>query len=711
MIEKPDGHGEAEDISDKRPRNPVTRWDGPFAPLLYWMGVGTSILHLYLNTLGTMSELWFSALHFGLFGAMAAIAFPVVHGSGAKGRLAAGLDILLAIIALGSAFYLIYGETKLYDRGVTFVVADWVFALSAILAAIEFARRTTGWIIPVLIVLALTYVAWWGRLLDGVFHFPGLTWETVLFRGYFSTDGMFGSIARISTTYVFMFILFGAFLIRSGAGDFILDLARVAAGRFVGGPGLVAVIGSSLMGSVSGSAVANTVSTGTITIPLMKKAGFPHRFAAGVEASASTGGQLMPPIMGAGAFIMASYTRIPYLSIIAVSALPAAMYFLSVAFWVRIEAKKLNLQANTVDAPRFSEALREGGHSLIPIVVLIGLLIHGFTPAYAAGVSILTVIASSRLGKSPMGPRAVLDALALGARNTASTAVLLIGIGLIVNVIGTTGLGNTLSLMIADWAGGSLFVTIVLVALASLALGMGLPVTAAYIVLGTLSAPALHGLIADAWTVQAIADGTVTETARTLLTLVHPEAAAGLGRPMPFETAQAIFDAVPLEARALLRTELLDDAAIAGATLSAHMIIFWLSQDSNVTPPVCLAAFAAAAIAGTKPMATGLTAWKIAKALYVIPLLFAYTPFLNGDFVPALAIFGFGTVGIYALTAALAGYMERPLTIPMRLGLVVAAGMLLWPTNLPWHGLGLVLFAGVFARHIATDKKNAAAGA
>ena len=158
MIEKPDGHGEAEDISDKRPRNPVTRWDGPFAPLLYWMGVGTSILHLYLNTLGTMSELWFSALHFGLFGAMAAIAFPVVHGSGAKGRLAAGLDILLAVIALGSAFYLIYGETKLYDRGVTFVAADWVFALSAILAAIEFARRTTGWIIPVLIVLRTSWL-------------------------------------------------------------------------------------------------------------------------------------------------------------------------------------------------------------------------------------------------------------------------------------------------------------------------------------------------------------------------------------------------------------------------------------------------------------------------------------------------------------------------------------------------------------------------
>ena len=281
---------------------------------------------------------------------------------------------------------------------------------------------------------------------------------------------------------------------------------------------------------------------------------------------------------------MASYTRIPYLSIIAVSALPAAMYFLSVAFWVRIEAKKLNLQANTGDAPRFSEALREGGHSPDSHRRFDRASYPRFHTRLRGGrlhldrdrLKPARQIAHGAKGRSGRP----------GARreNTASTAVLLIGIGLIVNVIGTTGLGNTLSLMIADWAGGSLFVTIVLVALASLALGMGLPVTAAYIVLGTLSAPALHGLIADGWTVQAIADGTVTETARTLLTLAHPEAAAGLGRPMPFETAQAIFDTVPLEA-GVAADELLDDAAIAGATLSAHMIIFWLSQDSNVTPP------------------------------------------------------------------------------------------------------------------------------
>ena len=175
-----------------------------------------------------------------------------------------------------------------------------MFSTIAVLLAIELARRTSGLTIPIMTVVAITYVAWWGKYASGMFHFPGLTWETVLYRSYYGLDGMFGPIAQISATYVYMFVLFGAFLLRSGAGDFVIDLARVAAGRFVGGPGQVAVLASGLMGSISGSSVANVVTTGVITIPLMKRAGFTPRFAAGVEAAASTGGPLMPPIMGAG---------------------------------------------------------------------------------------------------------------------------------------------------------------------------------------------------------------------------------------------------------------------------------------------------------------------------------------------------------------------------------------------------------------------------
>ncbi len=548
-----------------------------------------------------------------------------------------------------------------------------------------------------LILIALSYVAWWGRHVTGVFQFPGLTLETVLFRSFFGGDGMFGTIARISSTYVFMFILFGAFLVRSGAGDFIIDLARCAAGRFIGGPGLVAVLGSALMGSISGSAVANTVSTGVITIPLMRRAGYAPRFAAGVEAAASTGGQLMPPVMGAGAFIMASYTQIPYLSIIAVAALPALLYFLSVAFWVRIEAKRLGIvSADGGAAPRFRAVLRQGGHSLLPIGVLVGLLIWGFTPTYAAGWSILAVVVASWLSPgNRMGPRAIVEALALGARNMVAVAVLLVAVGLIVNVIGTTGIGNTFSLMVNDWAGGSLLVSIVLVALASLVLGMGLPVTAAYIVLATLSAPALYVLIVEARLIEAFAAGTVPEAARALLTLAAPEAAAALGSPMSEDAAAALVALIPNAMRSLVVDQTLVPAVVTGALLSAHMIIFWLSQDSNVTPPVCLTAFAAAAIAKTPPMATGLTAWKIAKGIYVVPLLFAYTPFLSGSLPEVLVIFVSGVIGIYCLTAAIQGHAETALPWPLRGVLVVAGIVLLWPLAVVWKLAAGAIFAGV----------------
>jgi TRAP-type uncharacterized transport system fused permease subunit len=296
-----------------------------------------------------------------------------------------------------------------------------------------------------------------------------------------------------------------------------------------------------------------------------------------------------------------------------------------------------------------------------------------------------------------MGPRAIFDALALGARGMVATGLLLVAVGLVVNVIATTGIGNTVSLMISDWAGGSLLITIVLVALASLVLGMGLPVTASYVVLATLSAPAIYGLIAEAQLVQLIASGGLPEAAKAIFMLTAPDAIASLGQPMPVAAAQALVDGVPADFRLQLVPQALSPAALTTALLSAHMIIFWLSQDSNVTPPVCLTAFAAAAIAETGPMATGFMAWKIAKGLYIVPLLFAYTPFLAGDFWLSLWIFAFGTVGIYALTAAISGWMEAPLSWPERFLLAATGAALLWPTgpavNVPGFACFLALFA------------------
>ncbi len=650
--------------------------------VVFWLGIVISLAHIWFNTFATLPELTTSALHFAGFGLLCALIYPLktARSDGAR-RAVLAVDVVLGLLAVACVVYLLLMETAYYERGSNFIASDWVFSILCVVLGIEFTRRTTGWIIPVLIVTALTYVIFWGRYVGGVFHFPGLSAETILFRQYISTDGMFGSIARISSTYVFMFILFGAFLVRSGAGDFIINIARAVAGKMVGGPGLVAVLGSSLMGSISGSAVANTASTGVITIPLMKKSGFPARFAAGVEASASTGGQLMPPVMGAGAFVMSNYTGIPYIDIIAVAFLPALMFFLSVAFFVRIEAMKLNIVVVEDDAPKIGEVMRDGGHNLVPIVVLVALLIYGFTPTYAAGISIVSVIVASWISPHRMGIKAVAEALALGARNMAATAVLLVAVGIIVNTVETTGIGNTFSLMITGWAGGSLLITILLVGIASLVLGMGLPVTAAYIVLATLSAPAINDLITQAEVVNAIAAGQVPEAAKAIFMLVAPDKLAAIGSPMSQGDAAALVALIPPEFYRQVVEQTLSPAAITAALLSAHMVIYWLSQDSNVTPPVALTAFTAAGIAGTRPMETGVTAWKLSKGLYIVPLLFAYTPFLSGDWVQALGIFLFGCCGLFALAGALEGYLEVPVSWPLRVVYAVIGAGLLWPAG------------------------------
>lgn len=667
--------------------------DSVTGKVVYWVGVAFALLHIYFNTLGTWSELYVSAIHFGGFALLCALMVPMFHSSdGGKQKLALGLDILLGVAAIVCALYLIGFEDALYERGVKFAQWDWVFSVCAIFIALEMARRTTGWFIPCLILFALTYVFWWGPYIDGMFGFAGLSLETLLYRSYFSSEGMFGQIARISWTYVFMFILFGAFLVKSGAGDFIIDLSRCAAGRFVGGPGFVAVLGSGLMGSVSGSSVANTVSTGVITIPLMRKAGFPARFSAGVEAAASTGGQLMPPVMGAGAFIMASYTQISYLDIISIAALPALLYFLSVGFFVRVEAKRSHAHAVEVDTRSVGEVFKGGWHFLLPLVVLVSLLIYGFTPTYAAGISIISVIASSWLSKKPMGIKEILDSLAQGSRNMATTAMLLIAVGLVVNVVAMTGIGNTFSLMVTEWAGGSLFITIVLVALASLILGMGLPVTAAYIVLATLSAPALYGLMAESRLLDMIMAGGLPEAARTIFMLVDMDKVALLSAPMSEVDAKALLASVPADFKGQLLEQAMAPEVLAMILLSAHMIIFWLSQDSNVTPPVCLTAFAAAAIAKTPPMATGFMAWKIAKGLYIVPLLFAYTNFIGGGALEVFSIFVFGVFGLYAFVGFMEGYLEGPLTLVLRLLSGLLAVVLLWP-----HGELLVSLVAVAA--------------
>jgi len=670
-------------------------------PLLKWAAFLFALFHVYVNVFATMSELWFSAIHFGGFVALCALSSNEKNADGITPSMPMKvLNVALAVAAVIVSAYLILFEDALYAREAEFILSDYVVTTVAVALAIEFTRRTTGWFMPILILISLSYILFMGRYISGVFYFPGLSLETVLYRSYFSEEGMFGMTANISATFVFMFILFGSFLLKSGAGDFIVSFARCLAGRFTGGAGIVAVVGSGLMGSVSGSAVANTVSTGVITIPMMKRSGFNSQFSAGVVAAASTGGALMPPIMGAGAFVLASYTQIPYLHIIAVSALPALLFYLTVIFFVRIEAKRLGLIADKAgDHESIWNVVKQGWHFIIPLAVLVSLLVVGYTPIRAAAVAILAVIVSSWLSPTPMKPWDIFEATVDGVRTMVSTALLLVAVGLIINVVTTTGVGNAFSLMIVEWAQGSLLISLVLVALASLILGMGLPVTASYIVLATLAAPILYDLITQDQMVAALQATDLPASVTATINLFGGDPLVALRE-------------MPLEMRQILRQELLSPEMLTGMLLSAHLIIFWLSQDSNVTPPVCLAAFAAAGIAGTRPMATGMTSWKIAKGLYLVPVLFAYSPLISGTWPERFYTFFWASIGLFAMAGLLQWRLDRPLNLTTAAMLAIGAGLLMWaPLTVYHHSVGAVLVGAVVFWQRHQDKMENAARA
>ncbi|OUR74711.1 C4-dicarboxylate ABC transporter permease [Arcobacter sp. 31_11_sub10_T18] len=585
-----------------------------------------ALFHFYINIWGGISDLWFNSAHFAL---LASLGFLTYEAEKHEDEVSI-INLIFAVLSLSTFIYMVLFEESLYAEADSQMrMSDLIASGLTITLAIIMVKKHTGYIIPGLIVGCISYLLFWGQYVDGIFAFAGMTPERFLYRMYFTSEGLFGPIATISSTYVFMFILFAAFLLKSGAGDFIVDVSAAVAGKFTGGTGHVAVISSALMGTISGSAVANTVSTGSITIPMMKKSGFKPTFAAAVEAAASTGGQIMPPIMGAGAFIMAQMTHIPFVTIITVSILPAVLYFSSIAFYIHIHAKEHDIRGGDGTDVKILPILREGFHFIIPLSTLVGLLVYGFSPTYSAGIAILAIVFASYLTKNKrMGIKEILGAFALGSQNMVVTGVLLIAVGIIVGVINISGIGITFSQLIMEWSGNSLLIAIVLIALASLVLGMGLPVTASYVVLSVLSAPALVGL------------------------MLSPEMAAlvNAGIEMP---------------------------EVAMYLLSAHLIIFWLSQDSNLTPPVCLAAFAAAAIAKTPPMKTGLMAWKVGKGMYIIPLLFAFTPLVTGTWVEKFEVFSFALLGIMCFSIVMEGYWDKKMNILERVLFGVAAVLLL----------------------------------
>ena len=643
------------------------------ALVFYCLCIAASVFHILTNTVWLMPEIQRNALHYAFFVPLAFMIYPL---NAAHVEKKPYVDWLLAATSVACAFYLVFFEDALHARNEQMVTTDIVFAGLTLLLMLEIARRAAGKVIPLLAIFFLSYALYWGQFLSGNWNFPGVTIPRVLYRMYFAPDGIFGSIATISASYVFLFVLFGSFLVKSGAGDFIIKLAVSIVGRSVGGPAKMAVFSSGLMGSVSGSAVANTVSTGSITIPMMKKTGFSPRFAAAVEAAASTGGQIMPPIMGAGAFVMAQWTQISYLKIVAISFIPAILYFIGVIFFVHSRARSEGITPTAKeDIPKLRDVLQEGWPFFIPIGVLITLMSMGFTPTYAACWAIAAIVGASWMTKNHrMGLRDIVDALALGGKNMVATAIILLCSGVVIGVVLLVSLGVKFSMLISTVAGSSLLITIGLIGLASLILGMGLPVTASYIILATLSAPFLVNLIKLKYVLAT-----------------NPQFIASMGMSLDMisdpTAAGALF--------AIVSTQVPPEHTMI-FTLAAHLLIFWYSQSANVTPPVCLAAYTAAGIAKSDPFQTGVHAFKLASGLFIIPIMFVYEPAILflGPLWQTILTIGIVLLALFCTAVSFEGVYIRRLHPAFRL-LFGGTAILLYVLPELHSWIALLLFAAL----------------
>jgi TRAP transporter 4TM/12TM fusion protein len=626
------------------------------AGLIALVGVALSLFQLYTAGVRSLGLFYQRPLHLMLILLLAFLMFP----AGRQRRLLGWLvDLLFIGGALLSGLYLTINLDTVINRAGFWTTTDMVVGAIAIVTLLEGSRRALGATITVIGVVFALYAAagprgalpWLADLLPGILGHRGYGTERIIAQLYLGQEGIYGTALGVAATFVYIFILFGAFLEITGAGQFFIDLAYSLTGRQRGGPAKAAVIASGFMGSISGSAIANTVTSGAFTIPLMKKLGYKPEEAAGVEAAASTGGQIMPPVMGAGAFLIAEFTRVPYIDIVKMSVLPAILYFSTVYLFVDIIAAKRGMKGmKGSELPRLRDVFRKGWHFLVPLLVLVYFLMLNISPARVGFIAIASILAVAVLrwliqrlflgGAGPAhqagagwrapagaGTAKLLAALEAGARNAVPVSLACAVAGIVVGVVGLTGLGLKFSSLMISFSGGNLLLALVLVMIASLILGMGLPVTASYIVLVVLTGPALS---------------------------------QEFGIPL----------------------------------IIAHLVVFWYSQDSNVTPPVALAAYAGAGIANSDPMKTGVEAWKFAKGLYLIPMFMVFNPeIIIGGPVPLVAwnvLTAFAALGAFA--AALEGFIFTRMYLVSRF--LAAAGTvgIFWPDlRAEIAGFGLIL--------------------
>lgn len=463
---------------------------GPVRWIVGLIAISFSLFQLYTAIFGSLDAHMQRAVHLSFAMALVYLLFPS-RKSWSREHLH-WIDVILALIAAAMPLYIVANYHELVLRAGLMTPNDMIIGSIGVFLVLEAARRVVGWPIVTIAVLFLVY-AFAGPHIPGTFAHRGVSPQMMVQHLYFTTEGIFGIPLGVSATFIFLFILFGAYLEKSGLGQFFIDLANSIAGWARGGPAKVAVLSSALMGTVSGSSVANVAGTGSFTIPMMKKLGYKPEFAGAVEAAASTGGQLMPPIMGAAAFLMTEMIGKPYIDIVKAAAIPAVLYFTGIMIGVHLEAKKNGLKGIPRDQlPKIGKLLLDKGHLALPLIAIIYLLVAGYTPMRAALWAIaLTIIASMLRASTRMSVKDIIKGLADGARSALGVIIACACAGIIIGVVTKTGLGLKLGSVLIDLAGGYLLPTLFFTMITSIILGMGVPTTANYIITATIAAPAI----------------------------------------------------------------------------------------------------------------------------------------------------------------------------------------------------------------------------
>ncbi len=596
----------------------VKRW-----PIYVIMAVGLamSLYHLYTAFFGTPDAQLFRATHMAFAMTLAFLIYPLTSG-GEHNRLDP-LSLLCVALAIASCAYFFVEKDYIDNRMIyvdDLIPGDWVFGSMMVLMLLEATRRVMGLVLPITALLFMGYAVF--------IHGTGL--QALLEQIYLTTDGILGIPVSVSATYVVLFILFGSFVERTGTGKLFMDFAMALTGHTTGGPAKVAVLTSAMFGTVSGSAVANVMTTGTFSIPLMKRIGYRPAFAGAVEAVASTGGQIMPPIMGAAAFVMAEFLGVPYITVAAYALLPAVLYFVAVLSAVHFEARRLGMQGlPRSELPSLTRTLKDDGHLFLPLIIIISVLVAGYSAPFAALCGIGSVFPTALLRKSSrqhLTVRNVLEALVDGARNAVGVALACGCAGIVIGVIALTGLGIEFTSFVLGLAQNSLLLALILTMCAGIVLGMGMPTTPAYIMQVALLVPAIVKL------------------------------------------------GVSVEA--------------------AHLFAFYFAILSAITPPVALAVYAANGLSGAGLWDSGIAAVKLGMTGYIIPFMFVFGPslLLIGAWHTIAMTSATALCGVILLAAGLHGFLIAHAPLWQRVFLVAAALCLIKP-GLYTDLVGGILFA------------------